>query len=882
MEAAQAPRDDRDGAMPRSGSSGVLPGRRRDKKTARSVIIGEKIANYGITAGGLLVILAVVGIMVFLVRVALPLASGGTVEAHRTFSVQPPKPLAWINADEYRTLGIRVTADGLVSSFHLATGQPVSADTLDFGGDIATAVGGVVTRDQVAFGFANGTVRFGNVGFKVDVLPASALPPDARPLDERDFLGDGAVYSLLPGNQVRRVALVASVGEPQKVSEAPIIALGFRVGGTVERPTRSFVTFDATGVGRLNRAETRVNLLTRKEATTLRSAELPGLPPETEVTDVQMTSQADAVYVASAAGTLFRFDTRNFDAPVLAETQQVFPGGVRITALEFLVGDQALVVAGSNGAVDVFFRLQTEGADTADGYQMVRARSHRPHGSAVVDLAVSERSKSLITQSADGEVWVRHSTSDQVLFEFVKEGEWSGSSTIMLTPRIDGAVIVDDSGSVNFWAFKFPHPETTLQTIFGKVWYEGYAEPSFTWQSSSGTDVFEPKFSLVPLTFGTVKATVYSLLFAVPIALLGAIYTSEFVDRRVRATVKPVLEMMEALPTVILGFIAALILAPLVEDWVAAVLLGFIALPLGLMLAAYLWQMLPARLALKLDGLPKFGFMFVVIGVFGWLSFRMGPAFEHVFFAGDLKAWAHGTIGTSQPFLAFLLFPLSLFFASFVFRRLLGERWRMVLRRAGKHRAGMFDFVRWLVVLALAAIVSLSVASLMVSIGLDPRGGVVDTYVQRNALVVGFVMGFAVIPTIYTLAEDALNSVPSHLRGASLAAGATPWQTAIWVILPTAMSGVFAAVMIGMGRAVGETMIVVMAAGNTPILDWNIFNGLRTLSANIAVELPEAVQDGTLYRMLFLAGLTLFILTFFINTIAEIIRLRFRKRAFQL
>jgi phosphate transport system permease protein len=144
------------------------------------------------------------------------------------------------------------------------------------------------------------------------------------------------------------------------------------------------------------------------------------------------------------------------------------------------------------------------------------------------------------------------------------------------------------------------------------------------------------------------------------------------------------------------------------------------------------------------------------------------------------------------------------------------------------------------------------------------------------------VMGFAIIPNIYTLAEDALNSVPSQLRAASLAAGATPWQTAIWVVLPTAMSGVFAACMIGMGRAVGETMIVVMAAGNTPVLDWNIFNGLRTLSANIAVELPEAVIDGTLYRMLFLAALTLFILTFIINTIAEVIRQRFRKRAFQL
>ena len=167
---------------------------------------------------------------------------------------------------------------------------------------------------------------------------------------------------------------------------------------------------------------------------------------------------------------------------------------------------------------------------------------------------------------------------------------------------------------------------------------------------------------------------------------------------------------------------------------------------------------------------------------------------------------------------------------------------------------------------------------MLTAIGLDVRGGVVSTYVQRNTLVVGFAMGFAVIPIVYTISEDALNSVPEHLRAASLACGATPWQTATRVILPTAMSGVFAAIMVGMGRAVGETMIVVMAAGNTPIMEWNIFSGLRALSANIAVELPEAVKDGTLYRTLFLAALTLFIMTFVVNTLAEVVRQRFRKR----
>jgi phosphate transport system permease protein len=166
--------------------------------------------------------------------------------------------------------------------------------------------------------------------------------------------------------------------------------------------------------------------------------------------------------------------------------------------------------------------------------------------------------------------------------------------------------------------------------------------------------------------------------------------------------------------------------------------------------------------------------------------------------------------------------------------------------------------------------------------GFDARGTYIDTYVQRNALIVGFVMGFAIIPIIYTIADDALSTVPQHLRSGSLAAGATPWQTAVWIVIPTAMSGLFSALMIGLGRAVGETMIVLMAAGNTPVLSWNIFVGFRTLSANIAVELPEAAKDTTHYRTLFLAALTLFILTFLVNTVAELVRLRFRRRAYQL
>ncbi|MBL8112861.1 MAG: ABC transporter permease subunit [Acidobacteria bacterium] len=151
-------------------------------------------------------------------------------------------------------------------------------------------------------------------------------------------------------------------------------------------------------------------------------------------------------------------------------------------------------------------------------------------------------------------------------------------------------------------------------------------------------------------------------------------------------------------------------------------------------------------------------------------------------------------------------------------------------------------------------------------------------YDTRNSLVISFAMGFAVIPIIFTISEDALSSVPEHLKAASLALGASRWQTAIKVILPTASAGIFSAVMVGFGRAVGETMIVLMATGNTPIMEWSLFNGMRTLAANIAVEIPEAPHGGTLYRVLFLGALLLFLLTFLVNTAAEVMRQRLRKK----
>ena len=342
------------------------------------------------------------------------------------------------------------------------------------------------------------------------------------------------------------------------------------------------------------------------------------------------------------------------------------------------------------------------------------------------------------------------------------------------------------------------------------------------------------------------------------------------------------MEVMASLPSVVLGFVAALVLAPVVESWLAAVILAFVVCPLSLIIMAYTWQLVPSRIALRMEGKPKLLLIFcgVIIGIYS--AYAMGPWFEKLFFGGNLKAWLNKDTGSATPFLFLVLLPFIATLASYLNSRFLGHRTRVYIKNVPMPYSAILDFARWLIMVFLIAGFSYGLACALNLMGVDPRGSFVGSYVQRNTLIIAFAMGFAVIPIIYTLAEDALNSVPDQLRSASLGCGATPWQTAIWIILPTAVSGVFSAVMIGMGRAVGETMIVVMATGNTPIMDLNIFNGLRALSANIAVELPEAPKDGSLYRVLFLTGLVLFSMTFVINTAAELVRQYFRKKSMQL
>jgi len=359
-------------------------------------------------------------------------------------------------------------------------------------------------------------------------------------------------------------------------------------------------------------------------------------------------------------------------------------------------------------------------------------------------------------------------------------------------------VAVDERGEIVDWGVDNPHPEITLKTLFGKVWYEGYSRPAWVWQSTGGTDDFEAKFSLTPLVYGTLKGTFYALLFAVPLALLAAVYVSEFMHPAVKGYVKPAVEIMAALPSVVLGFLAGLWLAPAVERVVPGLFLLPAVETVVILAALLVWRALPLGVRGRFRQGTEVFVLVPVVLLAAWIALTLGGLVEQRLLAGDYRGW------------------------------------------------------------------------LLAALGL--------TYDQRNSLVVGVAMGFAVVPLIFTIAEDSLANVPQHLRAGSLALGASRWQTAVRIVLPTASPGIFSAIMIGLGRAVGETMIVLMATGNTPVMDWNMFSGFRALSANIAVELPEAPEGGTLFRVLFLAAFLLFCLTFVLNTAAEMVRLRLRRK----
>jgi phosphate transport system permease protein len=735
-------------------------------------LIKDALARYAVVAGGLGVIVAIMLIFFYLLYVVYPLFIAATAKPVSEYAV-PEQALGGtllLEMEEQNEIGARFTDNGHVVFFEAATGKTLltQAVAIPEGAHIASfAQGSPINEGAVIYGLSDGRAVVVKHQYKV-TYPNNVrvITPSLKyPLGEQPLVLDDS------GAALEQVAV--TVGEDAttivaKTANAPNVEGKIRL--TNFQKEQSLFSDEAT--------------LTRTDSTLEMSA--------AGVADILIDKEASNLYLISNDGQLAFFNISNKSSPSLRQQQNVVDAGQKITSVTFLNGDLSLMIGDSSGLVSQWSMVK----DNLNRPAMQKIRSFKVSDKAVVAIDAEQRRKGFMTTDADGIMGIYHSTSER---EMIKERVSDALPVAaVLSPRANTLLVQSTDGKMHLWHVDNEHPEVSIKSLWQQVWYESYPKPDYIWQSSSANNDFEPKYSLTPLVFGTLKAAFYAMLVAIPLALMGAIYTAYFMAPQMRVYVKPSIEIMGALPTVILGFLAGLWLAPFMEEHLAGFFAMLMIVPVGVMLFAFAWQFVPKAISHNLSEGWDAAILIPVILLSGWFAFKISVPLETFLFHGTLRDWFKAELG----------------------------------------------------------------------IGYD----------QRNALVVGVAMGFAVIPTIFSIAEDAIFSVPKHLTVGSLALGATPWQTMIRVVLLTASPGIFSAIMIGFGRAVGETMIVLMATGNTPVMDLSVFQGLRTLAANIAVEMPESEVDSSHYRVLFLSALVLFTFTFVFNTLAEVIRQRLREK----
>jgi phosphate transport system permease protein len=733
-------------------------------RTSRRVL-ADRLASRVVVLGGLIIIASILAILFVIVAEVYPLFRAPAATMLGTRVIEGGATVAPVGegfgVDEYREVAYAIGVDGVVRFLSLRDARqftPVAAAGLAGARVTSVAAHG---RGQHTVGLADGRIVPVEVRFEVE------FKEGRRTVNPEAVIGAPVEMDPDGRRPIRAVSVAAPASGPLTV---------------VQTGPRELVVLAVTEKKAL------VGGATRQE-----SRQVLPVATDGDVTAVRLDSRGEDLFVGTSSGRVLRYDMRDPASAPAVESVVAGQQGAAITVLSTLIGDRTLVVGDATGGLSTW---QVVPPPTGGERRLTRTHEFARHGAPVTAIAGSKRDKGFVTADRAGAVHLSYGTSGETLIRLAAPDP--ALVAVAFAPKADGLLAVDGQGRVAHWAVANPHPEVTLRTLFGRVWYEGYSGPDFVWQSTGGTDDFEAKFSLTPLVYGTLKGTFYALLFAVPLALLAAVYVSEFMHPRLKSYLKPVVEIMAALPSVVLGFLAGLWLAPLVEQVVPGLFLMPLVVTVAILVALALWQVVPVRLRGRLrPGSEVFLLMPVVVAGVA-VAFWLGGLVEATLMAGDYRGWVLSALGL--------------------------------------------------------------------------------TYDQRNSLVVGVAMGFAVIPIIFTIAEDSLANVPQHLRAGSLALGATRWQTAIRIVLPTASPGIFSATMIGFGRAVGETMIVLMATGNTPVMDGSIFSGFRALSANIAVELPEAPEGGTLFRVLFLAAFLLFCLTFVLNTVAELVRLKLRRK----
>lgn len=724
-----------------------------------------------IKGGGILVITAVLGIFVFIFFQIYPLFQKASVEEIRATQLRQ-EDFRILGLDEWSELPFLATPTGKIVFVDLEHGDQEIEKTIPFAEPKEiTAMTWVPERSELVVGSIDGHFSIVKVDYKRDFRDNNRVVADLVP----------GPWFVIGSPTARVVDIAYNVGAQRQMAAAILEENGRReVRAATLLQKRSLM-----GAGQLQIGET-YDL----------TPEIVGQPSH-----ILVNSDASGVVVASREGVVEYFYYQN--GLSLRQKFEPFAGrpDAGIASMDFLLGNVSLVFTNPSGENTIWSLFIPEGSNERL-FGQTKEFPHLPGGAGF--FSNSLRNKAFLL-GQENFVSLRYGTTEAVRWEkempfSVRLGALSGKN--------DRILLLDASNQLHLYNLHDPHPEISWNALFGKIWYEGQNAPDYKWQSTGGSDDFEPKLSLVPLILGTLKGTLYAMVFAVPIALLAAIYTSQFLDPGIRRVVKPTMEIMASLPSVVLGFLAALWLAPILETRVPSILCIIILLPITAGFFGWLLSMLPMRFRRHLHPGYEFAIFTPLFLAIAWLGWELGPIVEGILFT------------VPDP--------------------VTGER--------------IADFRRWWPLVT------------------------GTPFEQRNSLVVGFMMGFAVIPIIFTISEDAMSNVPAALRSGSLALGASRWQTARNIVLPTAAAGIFSALMIGLGRAVGETMIVVMATGNTPIMDFNIFSGMRTLSANIAVELPEAPHHSTLYRTLFLGAMVLFLMTFAVNTLAEILRQHLREK----
>jgi phosphate transport system permease protein len=771
MEVKQEQQEELDSQEPTAGEELSTESLRRTRNMRYAV---DHFARATISLGGIGIIIILLLIFIYLVQEVLPLFSGASVEARGSYvrPGNPGVPTLQLSIEEQAGMAMRLDAEGVFHFFELDTGMLASSERLNLptSATISSFASDSAESGLLALGLESGEMllveqeydtSFSTVDNSRIVTPSYTYPAGEQPL---------LVYDNEPVTQIA----VGSRGEQFLAALSNAAGDVVLLRGARQQNLLSAFDPDASPVYNLSQIT------------------LPELVPPAN----QLLLDGDLRWLLAIdrSGAVRVFDLASaFRDGSVAEVARanLLPQGANLVDARFLLGGVSLLISSDRGETSQWFLVRDE-----NGNQLQQVRSFGGSDSPIVSITGEWRRKNFVTTDATGSVRIFNTTASRAVFE----GDLllAGAVAMAVAPRGNALLLESTDGKLHAWRLDNPHPEISWSALWERVWYEGYPEPDYIWQSSAASNDFEPKYSLMPLTFGTFKAAFFAMLLAAPLAVCGAIYTGYFMAPRLRRKVKPLVELMEALPTVVLGFLAGLWLAPLVEEHLLSVFSIVVLLPLGIVAASLLWMYLPRTFGEYLPDGWEAVMLVPVVLFFCWMAVVLATPMESLFFGGDLRNWLSDELGVS--------------------------------------------------------------------------------YDQRNAMVVGLAMGFAVIPTIFSIAEDAIFNVPQQLSYGSQALGATPWQSLYRVVLPTASPGIFSALMVGMGRAVGETMIVLMATGNTPIMDINLFEGMRTLAANIAVEIPESEVGSSHYRILFLAALVLFVFTFFVNTIAEVVRQRLRSR----